>query len=305
MENKNKPFNGEGDVKEFITKVELNSALKGYTAEKCAQNLASRLEGPAFDVYLRLNETERKDVNKLKQELMKEFERGQQNREDAIAILSNRTRRPGEAAHTYAYKIAELVKLAYPTFDEITRSTIAKDYFVKGLHPEMQRAVKSMEKFMEYDISKLASEITRLQLAGIKSKFEECHAVNPVDPVNVNNGKNSVSEDVVGLIADKVVDKLTKMSLSSKAGGSELHDSEVNFTAANFNGYRPRFGRGRSNQRYQPRQRGRFHNAPAQQLKCRCCQSTDHLVRNCPSRFCQACGQRGHDSSDKNCTKYQ
>ena len=52
MEGKNKMFTGEGDVKEFITKVELNSALKGYTDEKCAQNLAARLEGPAFDVYL-------------------------------------------------------------------------------------------------------------------------------------------------------------------------------------------------------------------------------------------------------------
>ncbi len=43
MENKNKLFNGEGNVKEFITKVHLNSALKEYTAKKCAQNLASRL----------------------------------------------------------------------------------------------------------------------------------------------------------------------------------------------------------------------------------------------------------------------
>ena len=60
MESKNKTFNGEGDVKEFITKMELNSALKGYSAEKCVQNLASKLEGPVFDVYLRLNEREKK-----------------------------------------------------------------------------------------------------------------------------------------------------------------------------------------------------------------------------------------------------
>ncbi len=36
---------------------------------------------------------------------------------------------------------------------------------------------------MEYDISELASEITCLQLTRIKSKFEECQAVNPIDPV--------------------------------------------------------------------------------------------------------------------------
>ena len=306
MEGKNKMFNGEGDVKEFITKVELNSALKGYTDEKCAQNLAARLEGPAFDVYLRLNETDRKDVDKLKQELLREFERGQQNREDAVAILSNRRRNPGEAAQTYAHKILELVKLAYPTFDNTTRATIAKDYFVQGLHPEMQKSLKSMEKFMDYDISKLATETTRLQLAGIKSHFEKCNAVNPI---SADNSDAAIPDDVMNSIADKVVERLANTTLHSEAGGYDLCRPEVNFASANPNRYQTSFGQGNINQRYQSRKRGasrgRFRNVPSQPLKCRCCQSTSHLVRNCPSRFCQACGQRGHDSRDRSCPKYQ
>ena len=52
MDGKPYVFNDDGDISEFITKVELYSALKEYDDEKCAQNLASRLEGPAFDVYL-------------------------------------------------------------------------------------------------------------------------------------------------------------------------------------------------------------------------------------------------------------
>ncbi len=40
-----------GDVKEFISKVELYSAVTGNSEGKCAQNLASRLEGPIFDVF--------------------------------------------------------------------------------------------------------------------------------------------------------------------------------------------------------------------------------------------------------------
>ena len=39
-------------------------------------------------------------------------------------------------------------------------------------------------------------------------------------------------------------------------------------------------------------------------LKCRNCQSTDHLVRYCPTLFCQSCGERGHDSWNKSCQKY-
>ena len=91
------------------------------------------------------------------------------NREEAIFELSNRPRKQGESAHTYAYKLIELVKLAYPTFDNETRATLAKYYFVHGLHPQMQIALKSKEKFATNDIQALASETTGLQLAGVKA----------------------------------------------------------------------------------------------------------------------------------------
>lgn len=83
-------FNGEGDVEEFITKVELYSALKGYDDEKCAQNLASRLIGPAFNVYLQLSSEDKKEIGKIKEELWNEFKRGQLDREEAIFTLSHR-----------------------------------------------------------------------------------------------------------------------------------------------------------------------------------------------------------------------
>ena len=50
--------------------------------------------------------------------------------------LSNRTRNKGESAHTLACKLMELVKLAYLDFDDLTRCTLAKDYFFRGLKPE-------------------------------------------------------------------------------------------------------------------------------------------------------------------------
>ncbi len=163
MESKIKNFNGSEDVKVFLEKVSLHSALKGYNEEKAAQNLASKLEGPAFDVYMRLSADERKDAEKIKTELLREFERGYLDRETAISELNNRRRQPEESSQTYAFKIMELVKLAYPQFNQETRKVIAKDYFIKGIHPKMQISLKSLPDFDKADITKLAAETTRLQ----------------------------------------------------------------------------------------------------------------------------------------------
>ena len=139
METKVQSFDGSGNVRIFIEKnPSLRSALKGFEGEKAAQNLASRLEGRAFDVYLQLSAADKKDPGKIKAELMREFELGNQDREIAIQQLASCTRQHHESPRTFAFKIQELVKLAYPTFNDETRQTIAKDYFVKGLHQKMQ-----------------------------------------------------------------------------------------------------------------------------------------------------------------------
>ena len=96
-------------------------------------------EGPAFDIYLQLSTEERKDVNKITEEVLKEFERGKRNREEAISELSKRRRENGESVQHFSYKILELVKLAYPTFTLEAQETIAKDYFVNGLHNKAPR----------------------------------------------------------------------------------------------------------------------------------------------------------------------
>ena len=92
MDSKDKYFDGSGDVKVFVEKVSLHSALKGYDGEKAAQNLASKLEGRAFDIYMRLSSEDRKNAEKLKSELFKEFETGNADREEAIVVLGNRKR---------------------------------------------------------------------------------------------------------------------------------------------------------------------------------------------------------------------
>ena len=182
MEAKSKSYDGTQDVNVFLDKVSLNSALKGYEGEKAAQNRASKLEGHAFNVYMRLSADDKKVVKKMERELLIEFEKGKQNRETSIQELNNRKQHQGESALTFAYKVLDLVKLSYPTFDEEAQKVTAKDYFVRGLHPQMQLALKALPAFADTDINKLASETTRLQLAGIPSfgtkQSSQCMNVN-------------------------------------------------------------------------------------------------------------------------------
>ena len=169
MDAKLQSFDGTGNVRAFLEKIRIHSTLKGYEGEKAAYNLASRLEGRAFDVYLRLSDADKKDPGKINSELLKEFESGYQDRELAIHELNSRKRRHDKSAKTYAYKIKELVLLAYPSFEGDVRNTIAKDYFVMGLHPRMQTSLKSLSDFASADINKLSEETTRLEIAGIES----------------------------------------------------------------------------------------------------------------------------------------
>ena len=77
---------------------------------------------------------DKKDSNKIKDELKREFERGSRDRELAVQELTGRARFSDESAPTFACKIEQLVKLAYPSLNYEVRQTIAKDCFVKGLH---------------------------------------------------------------------------------------------------------------------------------------------------------------------------
>ncbi len=299
MDARVKCFDGIGDVNVFLEKVSLHSSLKGYDGEKAAQNLASKLEGRAFDVYMRLSADDRKKADKIKSELLKEFENGNLDREAAIVELNNRRRKSDESAQTFAYKIFALVKLAYPSFNDDTRKTIAKDYYLKGVHPKMQIALKSLPSFTDADIDKLASETMRLQLAGIDSfvsnKVKECMSVD--------------SPAVVDAIAEKVIEKLKGTSIDNHGGddGGKQETATANFVGNQWRGYQRRGKRGNfPNKSYQPRAGNQRNNRTSQRgRKCRTCESPEHFFRECPLRFCQACGNKGHDAWDSSCPKYQ
>ena len=77
MDTKLKSFHRTGDIIAFLDKSFVAFIIERYDREKAAQNLASKLEGLAFDVCLRLLTAHRKMVHKIQSELQKKFKRKQ------------------------------------------------------------------------------------------------------------------------------------------------------------------------------------------------------------------------------------
>ena len=78
---------------------------------------------------------------------------------------------------------------------------------MRGLHTEMQIALKSNEEFSTTDIKGLASEVTRLEVTGIKSNRGASGFTGTGNIESIN--EHSLVDD----IAEKVLDKLRAASL--------------------------------------------------------------------------------------------
>ena len=117
-------FSGATDVKQFITKCELHCKLKGYEDEKMAVFIAERLHATAFDIFMSLSTTDKKDPEKIKEALLNGFDRTKRNREVAVDTLKDRKILSNEGAEVFAYKVKELVKSAYPKFNAESVSNI-------------------------------------------------------------------------------------------------------------------------------------------------------------------------------------
>ena len=134
-------------------------------------------------------------------------------------------------------------------------------------------------------------KVSRLQIAGIQSvassKQGYCMSVE------TNHDVDSV--------VDKVLEKIKGLAVGIPEGAQappsvEFVDNKPvgRFTNRERRPYRSRLRSFRGG--YQP--------TTSKTRRCRACQSADHYVRECPVRFCQACGNKGHDSWDKSCPKY-
>ena len=299
-----KCFDGSGDAKKFITKIEVEASLKEYTDEKKAQHFGTKLLGPALDVYMRLTSEEKKDFTIISDELLKEFERGQLNRDDALYQLERRNRLPNETALTYAYKIIELVKLAYPTFQNTVIQSIAKDYFVRRLNNQLQVALKAAKDFSASDIKTLAKEAVRLEIAGIGDRHKVTSVSETQDDKWVNTVVEKVFEKVKGLNISSYPEPETELS-AGYVNKNFPNDYRVNPNPNPNRDSNPRYNRDRNSPRYKQERWNNRRPRADDSRRCRSCNSSEHFVRNCPKKYCQSCGLQGHDQNDRRCEKYQ
>ena len=292
-----KYFDGTTDVEAFITITELNAAVKGYNGEKKAQYMASLLrEGPALNVYLRLDDDKKKDPEEIKTALRSEFEAAHRDREVALEKLQKRKMLKNESPHTFAYALQELTKLAYSSLPTASQDAIGKDYFVHGQSKEMQTALKSLPNFADKSMSELAKETVRFQTAGVQSSSGDSTIVKTeVQTVSVGatgGDSSDVGDALVDSIVEKVVDRLSCLNVSGAT-----NQPPVNYVQYNRGGGRNR----RNHQRGTTNNRGRGRGG---NFKCRSCGNPGHGFARCPQRFCQACGGRGHDGWSRDCPNF-
>lgn len=277
-------YTGLTDVTKFITKCELYCKVKGYTDGKEAAFMAERLDDTAFDVYMTLSDEKKVDPKEVKDALKNNFDRATKNREVAVEELTNRKRLPNETPEVFSYKIQELVKLAYPSFADAVRGTLSKDYYVKGLAPNTQRDLRKQSDYETKGLKDLVTATNVLEIA-------EANTAGPGKQEVIGN----VSE-VSGLESklDKLLAALTTSDDHDDDGGGE----KINFAGArNYNRNKKTRGRGR----------GQFYDrrSSTKTMACRNCNSTEHLYRKCPSRYCQSCGKQGHDGWQNVCPNYK
>ena len=221
----------------------------------------------------------RKDIANIKQKLRKQYESGNRNREEALNLLAACLGNEGETAPDFAYRISELVRLAYPEFSDAYRNLHEKDVFVRGLHPEMQIKLKALETFSTMDMTRLLEHTVRLEVAGVKTfskKYKEY--MNTVDECSTSDiSKNKTSSEMLNRLNGLEV-AMAKLTATDKYP---------------------------SNQSFQPPALNTRRNTPFGNVggnrKCWNCGDKSHFVRRCPNRFCQSCGKQGHDAWNKEC----
>ena len=304
-----KHYDGSSDVEAFITQVELKAAIKGYDGEKKAQYLASQLaEGHALNIYLKLSDDDKKDCDNIETALREEFDAAHRNREVAVEKLLQRKTEKGESPSVFAYRLMELAKLAYSSLPDESQKAIAKDYFVAAQPREMQVALKSITEFGNKTIADLAKEVTRLQTAsvpttGTQIKKEEAGIYHVEQRQGSDRDTGLINE-----IAAKVLQKLSFTNVEIDESGKEsvnfMQYSQGGCGSRSYRRGRP-FASNRGRKNYAGNIDSTREGSKRGTFNCRNCRSPNYGYAKCPIRFCQACGQRGHDAWNRDCPNYE
>ena len=208
-------------------------------------------------------------------ELRNQYEVGNRDREEALQLLAAAQRKEEETAKDFTFRINALVKLAYPTFDDASKAIHEKDAFIRGLHPDMQMKLKTLTYFATLTMPAILDHTVRLEVAGVKSVSKKLkEEMNSIDEQSAPATGACCSSG-----EQKLLDRLT--SLEQSIAKMNVVDTRGGASSS------PQKGKQGKNKK-----------------PCLNCSDSSHLVKQCPKRFCAACGGTGHDWWSKTCPKY-
>ena len=220
-------FDGQGDINLRLLKMKFWCSIKGYADEKEAHALSSKLTGAAFLVVARMPEKDQDNPDEIRKALKVEIDKSVLDWETAVQKLRSRVRAPGESPAQLAYDIARTAALAYPTLakakEEDAKASflqIQQDSFLNSLDKDMSIKLRENEHHREMELSKMADEITQLELAQQK-------AGKSVNAVKVSSGAKETEKlcsgtttDIRSIIREEIQSALTQ----GRQDGDSLHN---------------------------------------------------------------------------------
>ena len=144
-------FNGEGDVVQWIEKLELVAELRGITDVQ--KILPLFLEGPAFAVYRKMNPAQKGDLSAIKNALTDAFSL------NPFQAYEQLTRRKwcDEPVDVFLSDLRRLAKCAGIENEELMRRA-----FVVGLPPGVSRELRALVKIDSLNLSEILTRARAL-----------------------------------------------------------------------------------------------------------------------------------------------
>ena len=141
-----RPFNGQTDVMEWLSKLELTAELR--EVDKLEKVIPLFLEGHAHNLYLELSTDEKKSAQSIKDALIKAFG---VNRFQAYEQFVRRVWRD-EPVDIYATDLKRLARLGRVASDDLI-----KTQFVVGLPSAVSKELRASDKIDEMTLPQLVA----------------------------------------------------------------------------------------------------------------------------------------------------
>lgn len=124
-------FHGE-DLEDWISNFEACSDINGWTEQDKCKFLGVLMKGGALRVYIKLENSVKKDWPQLMTTLTSRFKSTREPELCKSQFLS-RTKVPNETFLDVGNSIRTLARKAYPTIDNKIRDELARDQFIRAV----------------------------------------------------------------------------------------------------------------------------------------------------------------------------